>query len=338
MRGMRLAQLWLALTLSMALLSPTFAQGMGAKQKLSGVIVNREADSLVLLPAGGTERTVKFTSATEVTEKKSNPFREARKYEISYLLRGLKVEVEGRSDSSGALVAEKVRFTNDDFKVAQTVESRVTPVEISVHRAETRMTEAETRLAQSEENAKWIAGQMEELDAVSNAARGGAKAAQETADSAVAGVQATNERITAIDDYQPQKGITVQFKVGSAVLSPEAKAMLDELAAQAKVQRAFVIEVTGFASADGSESLNRSLSQRRADAVVRYLAANHDIPLRRITTPFGHGESRPVADNSTRQGRQQNRRVEVRVLVSRGLTVPAAGQLSSAISGPGQGK
>lgn len=324
MRGIRFGQLWLAVLLSLALLSPVFAQGTGAKQKLSGVIVNRNGDGFVLQAAGETERTVKVTSATEVKEKKSNPFRGARKYETNYLYRGLKVEVEGRPDSSGALVAEKVRFTNDDYEVAQTVESRVTPVEKRVGQAETRMNEAETRLVQSEDNAKRLAGQIDELNIISNAARGGAQAAQETADTAVAGVQTANERITAIDDYLPQKSISVQFKVGSAMLSPEAKTMLDELAAHAKTQKGFVIEVAGFASADGSENFNRGLSRRRADAVIRYLAEQHDIPLRRVITPFGYGESHPIADNSTRQGRQENRRVEVRVLVSRGLTMPAS--------------
>ena len=61
------------------------------------------------------------------------------------------------------------------------------------------------------------------------------------------------------------------------------------------------------------------LSQRRADTVVRYLAENHRIPLRRIITPFGYGESQQVAENTSRAGREQNRRVEVRVLVNRGL-------------------
>jgi outer membrane protein OmpA-like peptidoglycan-associated protein len=96
--------------------------------------------------------------------------------------------------------------------------------------------------------------------------------------------------------------------------------MLDEIAEQAKTERGFVIEVSGFASADGSEALNRRLSQSRADAVVRYLAENHMIPLRRIITPFGYGESQPVAENTTREGREQNRRVEVKILVNRGLT------------------
>jgi len=83
-----------------------------------------------------------------------------------------------------------------------------------------------------------------------------------------------------------------------------------------------VLEVTGYADSTGNTERNRSLSQRRADAVIRYLVEQHQIPLRRIVTPYGFGESNPVADNKTREGRAQNRRVEVKVLVNKGLTSP----------------
>jgi outer membrane protein OmpA-like peptidoglycan-associated protein len=291
----------------------------GQKQKIKGVIVRRDADSFILRDLSGVETTISLTNSTKVEEKKSNPFRRAKNYATTQLLRGLSVEVEGRGDNSGALVADKIKFSENDLMVARTVESRVTPVE-------GRVGEAETRLTQAEQNAQRLSGQLEELSAISNAARGGAKAAQETADLAVSGVNATNERIntliTGLDEYEPKNKATINFKVGSALLLPEAKAILDEIANQAKSEKGFVIEVSGFASADGHEDFNRRLSQQRADAVIRYLAENHLIPLRRIITPFGYGESQPVADNSTREGRQQNRRVEVKILVNRGLTAP----------------
>src|SRR3954469_17493643 len=101
-----------------------------------------------------------------------------------------------------------------------------------------------------------MSGQSDELAAVSNAAKGGAKAAQETADAAVAGVNATNKRISDLDDYVVQTTATVNFRVGSATLSPEAKASLDEVATTAMTLKGYMIEVTGFASADGNARTN----------------------------------------------------------------------------------
>jgi outer membrane protein OmpA-like peptidoglycan-associated protein len=229
------------------------------------------------------------------------------------------------------LVAEKIKFTNDDFGVARSLDTRVAPVETRVTTTEGRMDTAENRLTASEQNAQRLSGQLEELAAVANTARGGAKAAQETADQALsaakansAEIQATNDRISQIDNYEARQNIAVNFRVNSAVLSDEAKAALDEIAAQAKNEKGYLIQVTGYASADGGEARNRTLSERRADAVRRYLAENHDIPLHRMINPFGFGELKPVAENDTREGRKQNRRVEVAILVNKGLTASGA--------------
>jgi outer membrane protein OmpA-like peptidoglycan-associated protein len=116
-----------------------------------------------------------------------------------------------------------------------------------------------------------------------------------------------------------QNTTAVLFRVGSSVLSRDAKAQLDTVAQQALQAKGYVLEVSGFASADGSTEANRRLSQRRADAVIRYLVEQHNIPLRRVITPYGYGELNPVADNTSRTGREENRRVEVKVLVSRGI-------------------
>src|SRR5262249_46501354 len=98
---------------------------------------------------------------------------------------------------------------------------------------------------------------------------------------------------------------------------------LDDIAKKALAAKGYVIEVTGFADSTGNTAHNRVLSQRRADAVIHYLVETQQIPLRRIVTPFGFGESNPVADNATREGRAENRRVEVKVLVNKGLNQPA---------------
>ncbi|HEY8462205.1 MAG TPA: OmpA family protein [Blastocatellia bacterium] len=314
---------------ALAVSVPTVAQ-VGRKQKIDGVVVSRDADKLVVRDINGSDMAVSVTGATKIVEKKANPFRSARTYPVTALLRGLEVIVEGRADSSGTLIAEKIKFTNDDFGVARSLDTRVAPVETRVTTSEGRLDTAESRLTAAEQNAQRLSGQLEELAAVANTARGGAKAAQETADQALAAakanaadIQATNDRISQIDNYEAKQNITVNFRVNSAVLSDEAKAALDEIAEQAKNEKGYLIQVTGYASADGGAAQNRALSERRAEAVRRYLAENHDIPLHRMINPFGYGELNPVADNSTRDGRKQNRRVEVAILVNKGLTASA---------------
>jgi outer membrane protein OmpA-like peptidoglycan-associated protein len=195
------------------------------------------------------------------------------------------VEVEGRGDAQGQLVADKIRFRESDMRAAQTTDARVGPVEANQER---------------------IAGQMDELYAVAAEAR--------------AEVKAVNERVSALDDYDVQESVAVTFRTNSAALSPEAKQQLDELAAKAMGAKAYMIEVAGHTDSTGSEAKNFRLSRQRADAVVQYLAVTHKIPLRRFITPMGYGRTEAVADNSTATGRQQNRRVEVKMIVNRGLS------------------
>lgn len=275
----------------------------GQKYKIKGTVVSQDGDSIIVRDTVGVETRVLTTGASIKT--KGGFFGGGDKVGSTQIVRGLFLEAEGRGDSSGALAATKIRMDKDDFRVAQSIETRVGP--------------AEQRLSQAEENARRVSGQIDELMAISNAARGGAKAAQETADAAIAGVNATNQRITAMDEYVVQSTATVNFRVNSAILSPEAKAALDEVATAASSMKGYVIEVTGFASSDGSTAKNKALSQRRAQAVIDYMVENHNVPLRRIGQSYGFGELQAVADNTTREGREQNRRVEVKLLVSRGL-------------------
>lgn len=276
----------------------------GQKYKVKGVITAQDDTSVIIKDSVGVETRVVLTPEASI-KTKGGFFGGGDRVASNQLVRGLYLEAEGRGDSTGALAATKVRFDKDDFRVSQSIDSRVAP--------------AEARLTQAEENAKRVSGQIDELMAISNAARGGAKAAQETADAAIEGVNATNARITAMDEYVVQSTATVNFRVNSAVLSPEAKTALDEVATAAATMKGYVIEVTGFASAEGSTAKNKALSRRRADAVINYMIETHNVPLRRIGQSYGFGELQAVADNATREGREQNRRVEVKLLVSRGL-------------------
>jgi outer membrane protein OmpA-like peptidoglycan-associated protein len=256
----------------------------GQKAKLKGSIVRRDGETFSIRDEQDIETVVLLTERTSV-KSKGGFMRTGKNYDVTSLLRGLPVEVEGVGNQDGQLVAERVRFENSDLKVAKLVEKRVGPVE-----------QANERLA----------GQVGEVGEVSKAARAEAGRA--------------HERISSLDDYNVQDSANVYFKVNSTIISAEDRQALDELAKKAMTTKGYVIEITGHADASGNAQRNRALSQQRADAVVRYLQENHDIPLRRMITPFGYGQLRPAADNTTPEGRRQNRRVEVKILVSRGMT------------------
>lgn len=300
----------------------------GQRLKVEGVIIEKDSAGLTLLCPGGIVYNVIISNDTRIKERKKNPFRGARTYLEEDLVRGLQVEVEGTGDSKGSLVAREIKMRHSDFAMARTMDSRVVPVEDDLR-------ETQTRLEESEQNARRLSGQVRELSEVSNSARTGAQKAQESADRAMSaannarvfaeeGMTATNERITALDEYRVKSTAIVLFAAGSADLPEEAKSDLQALAGQLENEKGYLVEVAGFASSDGSAEYNRMLSQRRADTVIMHMAETYGIPIRRFITPIGYGENQPIADNQTRDGRRQNRRVEVRVLVSKGLTQPTA--------------
>jgi outer membrane protein OmpA-like peptidoglycan-associated protein len=297
----------------------------GQKSKLKGFVVSRGSDSFVVQDAvTGAQTTVMLNDQTSV-KTKGGFFGGGSRQGLTAIMRGLNLEVEGRGDASGNLVAEKIRFNDRDLRTARTVEANIVPVE-------GRVGEAEGRISATEQNAQRMSGQVDELAAIANAANGGAVAAQETADRAVAGVRVANDRISSLDEFTPQQSISVNFRNRSALLTPEAKQRIDEVAAHAQTAKGYLIEVTGFAYESRNKAANTRLSQQRAEAVVRYLVENHNIPLRRIVTPYGLGAANPVADNTTREGRAENRRAEIRLLVNRGLSAPGHDMNPSKVS------
>ena len=159
-----------------------------------------------------------------------------------------------------------------------------------------------------------------------------AGSAQRTADTATLSAAQANQGVTraeqtmvAMNNYQMTTSTTVQFNFDSSKLSADDKKVLDDFAKQADGLQRYVIEVQGFTDKTGPASLNEALSQARAEEVARYLANEHKISVRNIAR-LGSGYAQPVADDKTREGRKQNRRVEVR------LFVPAAGSGSTTVA------
>ena len=114
----------------------------------------------------------------------------------------------------------------------------------------------------------------------------------------------------------------VYFAVGSAKLGPQAKATIDEAAAWVKTQntKGWVMAVIGYADTTGSSQRNIDLSERRANAVIYYIVSKYKMPLNRLVQPFGYGQLEPVAENKTKAGRAKNRRVEIRLMVNKGIS------------------
>jgi outer membrane protein OmpA-like peptidoglycan-associated protein len=297
----------------------------GQKFKVRGIVVKSNADSFTLREPDGTETVVTLTDNTKIKAAKKNWFRQYKGAGPSSILRGLRVEAEGRGNQAGELVAAKIRFDEQDFRTAQALEARVDPVETLATSTKVLADSNEQRITSAEQNAEKLSGQVTELSAVAAAANDAAGRAQASADRAQAEANNASDRINAMDDYELLETFTVHFRSGSAVLTPEAKAEID--AAATKVQsdnlKGWVIEIVGYADSRGNTARNGSLSDRRADAVINYLVTTYNLPLRRLVQPFGYGSLNPVADNATGEGRALNRRVEIRVLVNKGLSSQA---------------
>lgn len=256
----------------------------GAKMKFKGVVIDRDSDTFTIRDRNRTDYRVLLTDDSSI-KTYGGFLRFGKKYAVTDILRGLIVEVEGRGDTQGQLVADKIRFNESDMRAAITTDTRVNPVETNQER---------------------LSGQMDELYTVA------AEARKEVA--------AANERISALDDYDVEDSATVNFAVNSAVLTAQSKQRLDELAAKALNSKSYMIEVAGHTDSTGNEAKNFALSRQRAEAVIQYLAVNHKIPVRRFVSPMGYGKTDAVADNKTANGRAQNRRVEVKMLLNRGLS------------------
>ena len=294
----------------------------GQKVKVQGVVSSRTGDSFKVRAVDGAVTTVLLTSSTDVT----NHGKLSKKdYPVTYIMKGLRLQAQGRGDSEGNLVADWVRFDEQDLRAAQALEQTD---KLAAENAE-RLAKAEQAAREAAEEAKRMQGQIAENTALANEARAKAEAAQKTADQAFKDAALANNRINGLDDYETIKMIPVLFKVNSSVLDAAAKATIDEAAAWAKQEKAngnangWLVEVVGFADTTGRSAKNKALSERRANAVIQYLVLKHGLDLRRLVQPFGFGDNKPVASNKTAQGRAQNRRVEIKVLQNKGIAMKA---------------
>jgi OmpA-OmpF porin, OOP family len=298
----------------------------GSSAKVRGIIVSRDGDLMRVREDADSVVNVALTSTTKVTLKHGLFGMSRTGMEVTALVPGLRVEAEGAGDDKGQLLANKVSFDPNDLKAARSIDTRVAPLEARTTslegragQLEGRAGQLETRSTDLESRSKTLEGKTTELADKQTQTEQQVADVNASATKANNGVTTLGGRVSALDDYETKGSATVYFAVKSSKLTEKARQELDALVQSVKDDKGFMIEVAGFADSTGNAELNQELSQKRAQAVVQYLQEEGNVPLRRILAPAGLGTSHSVADNATKQGRQQNRRVEVRVLVNRGL-------------------
>ena len=301
---------WIAYTALLCTLCAGLAFGAdGKKVKVEGLITGRDGDSMTLKSSKAGNVVVTLTDDTKVRTPKGL-FRHSEK-SVTALIPGLKVEVEG-TGTENQIVAKTVEFGNDDLVLAETIQAGLTPTQQQQainqsHIAANKQGVAENKAAiaanqqQGSANAEAIAANQQEIQAKQ----------QE--------IEAQNKRFDELSEYETKANATVYFGSGSSKISDSDQAALTALAQSAVGTKGYIIEVKGFADSSGSAAMNQQLSMDRADAVVAFLLQNCRVPLRHIVAPGAMGVADPAAPNETADGRAANRRVDVKVIVNKGV-------------------
>ena len=201
-------------------------------------------------------------------------------------------------------------------------------VRTEVGQVNDKVTALGTSLEETQERVRAAEAKIGDVDTKAAAAGQSAQQAQEAAKAAQStGTQALNvgkqaaARADAVEASTRKlifetvlTGDQAKFKFGVTELSDEAKAALDQMVAQVKSQKAAIwVEIEGHTDSTGPAAYNEQLGLQRAEAVKRYLYEKHQVPLHKMNA-ISFGEEKPVGENTTRDGRSENRRVVIKVL------------------------
>jgi outer membrane protein OmpA-like peptidoglycan-associated protein len=280
--------------------------------------VSREGDTLKIRDTDDSIGTIDLTQTTKIQLKKG-VFGRKTSMDATALLPGLQVEAQGKGNEKGELVADRVLFDPNSMRASRQIDTRVAPLEARTGSVEGRTGTLENRAGTLENRAGQMENRQGQLEGQEKQTEQQVGQVKTEADQANQGVTDVNGRVSNLDNYTQSDKKTVYFKYGSAALTAEDKQTLDQIAQEAQSQKAYIVEVAGFADPTGKADRNQMLSDRRAQAVMTYLAEQGNIPIRRILTPTGLGTTHQVNDNRTAQDRQQNRRVDVTIYVNQGV-------------------
>jgi OOP family OmpA-OmpF porin len=276
----------------------------GEKVKIKGLITERTGETLTLKTATGGNVTIVLTDDTKVQQPKGLGIRK-KQMSATVLIPGLKISVDGMGDAQNRVTARTITFDSSDLQLAETIQAGLTPTQGEV---QTNKQDIAANKENIETNAQGIATNRGQIAANKQQI---AANQQDIAD--------TSKRFSELTEYETKGDLTVRFAVGKSVVSPADKAALAKLARDAVNLTGYIIEVKGYADSSGNAAMNQQLSEDRAQAVIAYLIQNCNIPVRHVIAPGAMGTADPTAPNETSQGRAENRRVEVKILVNKGL-------------------
>jgi outer membrane protein OmpA-like peptidoglycan-associated protein len=286
----------------------------GEKAKMSGLIVSRDGDLLRVCDKKSHEViTVSIDDATKIERKKHKlPFYRHSELDVTALLPGLTIEAEGTGNSNGQLEASKVSFTPDDFAIEVAQQQQLLANKAATRNAQSTANKAATAAGTAQ-------GSADQAQYSADHATLQAEAAGDVGLADAAAIAAVDQRVSDLDDYKIKSENDVFFERDSAILKEDAKPALADLAKLAKSLQGYLIEISGYASNTLGGETDQKLSEERAAAVARYLYEVQNIPMRRILIPVGYGSTHQLTSNGHAEGRELNRRVDVKVLVNKSL-------------------
>ena len=292
------------------LIGLAYGASNGEKTKVKGVIATRTGETLVVSTDSGNV-TVVLTDDTKVQQPKGLGLRK-KEMSATVLIPGLRISVDGIGDAQGQVTAKTIDFTADDLQTAEAIQAGLTPTK---HAVATNQQGIAANKKATEANADAIAANKGQTAANQQQIANN----QEQTEANQKQIEAATKRFSELSEYDTKADISVSFAVGSSAISASDKAALSKLASDAVGLKGYIIDVMGYADSSGAAAMNQQLSMDRAQAVIAYLIQDCKIPVRHVIAPGAMGEANPAATNETTQGRAENRRVEVKVLVNKGL-------------------
>jgi outer membrane protein OmpA-like peptidoglycan-associated protein len=297
----------------LALIAMAVAPAFGAsgdKVKNKGVITLRTGDTLTVKTSEGVVM-VSINSDTKIQHGVGLTGVRKKQDTPDVLIPGLKMKFEGvAGDQENQVIAKTIDFDEDDLSIAEVIQAGLNPVA----QEQARHAQAiQANQAANQANAAAIAATNEEVAATKQEVATNKSQIDEVASS-------TKKRFSEIGEFVTKAQYTVLFGTGQYGLTSEYKQGLADLAKQALTySKGWVISVAGYADSVGTASSNQVLSKQRAQAVVAYLLQDCGVPVGRIVAPGAMGETNPVASNESASGRADNRRVDVKLLLNKGV-------------------